>query len=132
MANEMTTQMQQSRSAVPYDGGSGRVFRPAADIYETEDSVFVNVEMPGVDAGDVEITLENQMLSLRGSLGSKTRDGWQPGGREYVEGDYERVFTLSDDVDADKIKARHTNGVLRLEVPKAEAKRPRRVKVKAV
>lgn len=132
MANEMTTQTQQSRAAVPYDAGSGRVYRPAADIFETEDSVFVNVEMPGIDAGDVEITLENQMLSLRGALDGKSRDGWQPVVREYGEGDYERVFTLSDDVDADKIKARHTNGVLRLEVPKAEAKRPRRIEVKAV
>ena len=131
MANQMTTQTQKSRSAVPYETGTGRVFRPVAEIYETEGSVFVNVEMPGIDAGDIEITLENQVLSLRGSLGSKSRNSWQPVVREYGEGDYERAFTLSDDVDAEKIIARHINGVLRLEVPKAETKRPRRIEVKA-
>jgi len=131
MTNEMTTQTQQPQSPASYDAGTRRVFRPAVDICETEHSVFVNVEVPGIEVDDVEITLENQVLSIRGSLKTKDREGWNPIGREYEEGDYERIFTLSDEVDADKIKANHTNGVLHLELPKAEAKRPRRIEVKA-
>ena len=107
------------------------VYRAPADIYETGDSIFVLAEMPGVAPGDVDITLERNLLTLRGRAPAAEHEGYRQVYAEYGEGDYERVFTLSEEVDRDRIKASHKNGLLVVELPKSAMARTKRIEVKA-
>lgn len=107
------------------------VYRPATDIFETDNSVVVEAEMPGVSRDKIDITLENRVLTIRGEAETHDREGWRPVYGEYGEGDYERVFSLSEDIDRDKIDASFRNGVLRLELPNAESVKSRKISVNA-
>jgi HSP20 family molecular chaperone IbpA len=108
------------------------LFRPLTDIHETDKAVVMTVEMPGVTAESVEIMLEKRVLTLRGRNEAAARpEGYRPIYAEYDEGDYERVFTLSEDIDDSQIRAAIRDGVLILELPKAEPARPRRIDVKS-
>src|SRR5690606_27277348 len=105
--------------------------RPSADIYETEDHVVLVVDMPGVAAEDVDLTLERQVLTIRGRIRHDRPEGYRPIYEEYGEGDYERAFTISEEIDRDRLEARCANGVLTLKLPKAETAKPRRIAVQA-
>jgi HSP20 family molecular chaperone IbpA len=106
------------------------VFLPAADIYETNDAIVVMAEMPGVAPGGVDITLERRVLTIRGQSGATEHAAYQRVYNEYADGDYERVFTLSDAIDRDKIEATLRDGVLHLVLPKAEPARARKIELK--
>lgn len=105
-------------------------WRPRADIYETDDSVVVLAEMPGVAPDGTEVTLERQVLTIRGRIPEVAHEGYRQVYAEYGEGDYERVFTISEHVDRDGIKATQKDGVLTLVLPKAAAAKPRRIEVR--
>lgn len=110
---------------------SGRsVFRPWTDVCETENGVVIAVDMPGVGPDDAEITLEKRVLTIRGRSRPRQPEGYRLAYAEYEEGDYERVFSLSEEIDEAKIKAAVVNGVLMLELPKAEPAKPKRIEVK--
>jgi HSP20 family molecular chaperone IbpA len=106
------------------------VFLPPADIYETNDAIVVMAEMPGVGPDGVDITLERRVLTLRGRSAANEHTGYQRVYNEYADGDYERVFTLSEAIDRDKIEATLRDGVLHLVLPKAELARARRIELK--
>ena len=106
------------------------VFLPPADIYETNDAIVVMAEMPGVGPDGVDITLERRVLTIRGRSSANERTGYQRVYNEYADGDYERVFTLSEAIDRDKIEATLRDGVLHLVLPKAEPARARRIELK--
>src|SRR3954451_23784444 len=82
------------------------VFLPPADIYETKDSIVVLAEMPGVPPEGVDLTLERRVLTIRGRSAAGEHTGYQRVYGEYTNGDYERVFTLSENIDRDRIEAR--------------------------
>lgn len=107
------------------------LYRPLTDIVETEESVIVTAEMPGVGPDDVDITLENRVLTIRGRTPTNEHAGYRRVYTEYGDGDYERSFTLSEDIDRNRIKAEQKNGVLVLELPKAKEAQPKKIKVKA-
>ncbi len=107
------------------------VYRPLADIYETDQGITLTLEMPGVAADGVEVTLEKRVLTIRGRAGIQRPDTYRQIYSEYGEGDYERSFTLSQDIDAGKINAVCRHGVLTLELPKAEEAQPRQISVRA-
>jgi HSP20 family protein len=107
------------------------VFLPPADIYETKDSIVVLTEMPGVPPDGVDITLERRVLTIRGGSAASEHKGYQRVYNEYADGDYERVFTLSENIDRDRIEATLKDGVLHLVLPKAEAARARKIELKA-
>src|ERR1700758_4157983 len=107
------------------------VFLPPADIYETKDSIVVLTEMPGVPPDGVDITLERRVLTIRGRSAASEHEGYQRVYNEYADGDYERVFTLSENIDRDRIEATLKDGVLHLLLPKAEAAKPRRIELRA-
>jgi len=107
------------------------LYRAAADIYETGESIFVLAEMPGVAPNDVDITLERNLLTIRGRAPAPEHKGYRQVYAEYGDGDYERVFSLSEEVDRDRIKASHKNGLLVLELPKSAMARTKRIEVKA-
>jgi HSP20 family protein len=106
------------------------VFVPPSDIYETRDNIVVLAEMPGVAPDGVDITLERRVLTIRGRGAGNEPAGYQRVYNEYADGDYERVFTLSENIDRDRIEATLKDGVLHLVLPKAETAKPRRIELK--
>jgi len=86
--------------------------------------------MPGVGPDGVDITLERQVLTIRGRSSANERTGHQRIYNEYADGDYERVFRLSEAIDRDKIEATLRDGVLHLVLPKAEPARARKIALK--
>jgi HSP20 family molecular chaperone IbpA len=107
------------------------VFVPPADIYETRDNIVVVAEMPGVAPDGVDITLERRVLTIRGRNAGNEHTGYQRVYNEYADGDYERVFTLSENIDRDRIEAMLKDGVLHLVLPKSETAKPRKIELKA-
>jgi HSP20 family molecular chaperone IbpA len=105
-------------------------FVPPADIYETKDAIVVLAEMPGVASDSVDITLERRVLTIRGRSAGNEHAGYQRVYNEYVDGVYERVFTLSDNIDRDRIEATLKDGVLHLVLPKAETAKARKIELK--
>ncbi len=108
-----------------------KTFMPRVDIFENKESLFLVADMPGVDDKTIDIELEKNVLTITGRVES----GWIKDATmmysEYEIGDYERVFTLSDEIDRDKIVATVKNGVLRLELPKAEKVKPKKIAIQA-
>jgi HSP20 family protein len=120
----------QQRGAESTRGGP--VFQPIADIYENKDALFLSLELPGVDAESLGITLEKRLLTVTGRSRAVVPQGFALTHAEYRDGDYERSFTLSEAIDADKIEAELTDGVLRLKLPKAQPAPAKTIHVKAV
>ncbi len=110
---------------------SGKAYVPRVDIYEDDETVFVVADMPGVDEKSVDITLEKNVLSIYGYVDFDRPDNYSLVYAEYDVGDYERKFTLSDEIDRDKIEATVKDGVLHLVLPKAGPAKTRRIAVKA-
>ena len=107
----------------------GRTFAPDVDIYETADSLWLWADMSGVDEQGLEINLDNRVLSIEGRVSVKDYENLTPVYTEYYVGNYVRRFTLSSEIDTDRINARVSNGVLALELPKSERAKPRRISV---
>jgi HSP20 family molecular chaperone IbpA len=108
------------------------VFLPTADIYENKDALFLSLELPGVDGESLSVTLEKRVLTVSGRSRAQAPQGYSLTHAEYRDGDYERTFTLSEAIDADKIEAELTDGVLRLRLPKAQPAPAKAINVKAV
>jgi HSP20 family molecular chaperone IbpA len=108
-----------------------KTFVPRVDIYENKDSLFLLADMPGVDEKTVDIELEKNILKITGRVENGRIQDAAMMYSEYEIGDYERVFTLSDEIDRDKVVASIKNGVLRLELPKTEKVKPRKIAIKA-
>jgi len=107
-----------------------RIFVPTTDIYETDGSLTVVMEMPGVDKKGVELRLEDDVLKVDGRLDFSKYQGLQPVYTEYNIGHYSRSFTLSRKIDQSKISAEMNDGVLSLILPKVEEAKPRTIQVK--
>ena len=132
MAQELTTQ--DTRDVATSNGDANRkamAFTPAVDIFEHDETTVIMADMPGVAPDDVDVTLERQILTLRGKVKPYAPEGYRLLSSEYRVGDYIRVFTLSDEVDQAKIKAEFKNGVLRLELPRSPETQPKKISVKA-
>jgi len=110
---------------------STRTYSPQVDIIERKEDIVVIADMPGVDDKSVDINLEKNLLSIYGRVEEEDFRGFSPAYAEYGIGDYERVFTLSDEVDRDRIDATVKNGVLTIVLPKAEKMKSRKISVKA-
>lgn len=108
---------------------AGRSYVPDIDVYETPDSLWLWADMPGVDERSVEVNLSDGVLSIEGQVGVKDYEGLTPAYTEYNVGNFVRRLHVSDDVDADRITARMTNGVLELQLPKAERAKVKRIPI---
>jgi HSP20 family protein len=112
-----------------------RMWVPAIDVVETKDAYVLYAELPGVDASQVDIKFEQNVLTLRGTKPSALnadKDGeLRVFAAERVSGGFERSLRLPEFVDAEKISADFTNGVLTITVPKAQAAQPRKIEIKA-
>jgi len=104
---------------------------PPVNILEREAGVEITIEMPGVDAKDVEVTVEDGVLSIKGERHlEEAAEGEAYHRVESSFGAFERRFTVPTSVNPGKIEARFKNGVMTLALPKREESKPRTVKVK--
>lgn len=107
-----------------------RPWSPAVDIFETEDAVTLRADLPDVRTEDIDIRVENNTLTLRGSRKfekEQNAKGYHRIERGY--GDFLRSFALPPTVDTEKVAADYKNGVLNITLPKKETAKPRQVKV---
>ena len=103
-----------------------KVYVPKVDIIETGDAMVMYADVPGADEKSVEVTLEKNVLTISGKVVPQQFPGRSIAYAEYDIGDYERVFTISDEVDRERIGAVVKNGVLKLtlhKAPQAEVKK---------
>jgi len=125
-----TIQKQESKTSdSPERTRSGKVFIPASDIIETANEIYVVADMPGVNEKSIDVTLENNQLTIQGLIQLDVPENHRLMYKEYDVGDFYRSFTISDTIDRDKIQASYKNGVLRLTLPKAEKLKPRQISV---
>jgi HSP20 family protein len=116
-------QLQETEKQEVQESGAERTrerpaFIPRSDIYELDDEIVVVADMPGVDAESVEITLERNTLTINGYSKPTDLSGYSLTYAEYREGDYQRSFSLSNEIDQSKIEAQMKDGVLHLHLPK--------------
>lgn len=105
------------------------VFVPAADIWETPEAITLRLDMPGVGPEDVEVNVQRGTLHVRGKVNAKA-----PQTALYAEqrvGDFEREFSLSEDLNTDNVTAAMHAGVLTLTIGKAEKVKPRKIAITA-
>jgi HSP20 family protein len=104
---------------------------PACDVFEDKDAVKIVAEVPGVRPEDVKISLENNLLSIRGEKKQQAEEKNERVHRyERSYGTFERTFSLPSTVDPDRIAANYEHGILTVSIPKAERARPREIPVK--
>ncbi len=136
MTEEKALQVQDTDKLEVAETGAERTrdrlaFAPRADIYETDEAITVVADMPGVDENSVDITLENNVLTINGYVEPQQPEGHSLAYAEYQVGDYQRAFTLSDQIDRDGIEAVVKDGVLRLYLPKITEAKKRKIAIKA-
>ena len=116
--------------AAEEDWALGGSWAPAVDIFEHEGNIVLKAELPGVDAKDVDIRVENNVLTLRGERkfdSEVKRDSYHRVERSY--GAFSRSFTLPTVVDTGNIKAEFKEGVLRVTLPKREEAKPKQITI---
>ncbi len=108
-----------------------KVYVPRVDIYETKESIVLLADMPGVDESSVDIMLEKNVLTINGTVEPVAFSGYNLVYAEFDTGDYQRAFTLPEEIDQNRIEATVKNGVLRLVLQKAEKSKARKIAIKA-
>ena len=113
--------------------GLGRsAWNPSVDIFENKDQIVLEAELPGISPDDVNISIENNVLTIHGERRFEKKDEQDNFHRvERSYGAFTRSFTLPPTVSAEKANAEFENGVLRLTLAKREEAKPRRIEIKA-
>lgn len=106
-----------------------RTYVPVTDIYEKDDAILVRCDMPGVTQEQVDIHLDNYELEITGRQIGGAPEGCDLLVGEYNTGVFQRKFSIPQLIDRDQIRARLHNGVLDIELPKAEQAKPRRIEI---
>lgn len=112
------------------DWALGGAWAPLVDIYEREGNIELKAELPGLDSKDVDVRVENNVLTLRGERRvdkEVKRESYHRVERAY--GSFSRSFTLPSMVDTEKIKAEFRDGVLRVTLPKREEAKPKQISI---
>ena len=111
---------------------SNRNWVPAVDIFEETERFVVRADVPGVNPADIEVNMDNGVLSVAGERHSEDRGEVDGGSRfERVSGRFQRRFTLPETADADGIRAKSSNGILEISIPKQATAEARRITVEA-
>lgn len=100
---------------------------PAVDIYEVDTAYILLADMPGVGADGLEVVAERDQLVINGRV---ERPATAPDYQEFELADYHRTFTLTEDLDAERIAATLKDGVLRVEIPKSPKVQPKKIPVR--
>jgi HSP20 family protein len=118
-----TTSQTESRAATDRDTVT---LAPPIDIYETETAFVLLADLPGVAPDGLELIVERNTLRIRGRAENMTGE---PEFQEFELGEYRGTFAITDDLDTDRISAVLRDGVLRVEIPKSERLRPKKIPV---
>jgi len=131
MATQQELQVQQKREVEKKQETTipARQFLPVTDIFETDQSLTLIVEMPGVKKENVDVNVENDVLTIAGRVDFANYEGLQPLYTEYNVGNYLRSFQLSSKIDQGGISAQLKDGVMALVLPKAAMAKPRKIAV---
>jgi HSP20 family protein len=114
----------------PVNGRRGQGFVPALDLSETSDAYTVELAVPGLKAEDIDITIENSVLTVRGEVKQEKDERKRNYHRiERRYGAFTRTVGLPTSVRSDSITAELKDGILRLEIPKSEERKPRKISV---
>lgn len=109
---------------------SETVWRPLADVSEAKDGFTVKVELPGMKQEDIAVSVEENVLSVKGERKRETETDEEGYSRvERVYGSFERQFAFPATVDMDRIHAAYRDGVLEIRLPKKEEAKPKTVKI---
>jgi HSP20 family protein len=107
-----------------------RGFVPAVDVRETPGRLTIVAELPGLEKKDVQVTIENRVLTLSGERSfAKETENETLHRIERRYGSFSRTFTLPNNLRADQVEAKFDNGVLTIQIPKAEETKPRKVEI---
>jgi len=107
-----------------------RAFVPAMDVYQDKDNVYIDTALPGIDPAKVEITVENDILTVKGATQKKSEVEDKNYYRKEVQsGSFYRSVALPTHVLGDKAKAEFSEGLLKITVPKAEEVKPKTIKI---
>ena len=101
------------------------------DAIRRENEVELRFDLPGIDPESIDVSVDRGVLTVKASRNEEYTEGEKPVIRERVMGSYVRRVRLSDAVDAEKIEAGYTDGVLTVHVPVAEAAKPRKIEVRS-
>jgi HSP20 family protein len=131
MARSQELEVQEKKELVSKEEKTvpSRYYLPNTDIYETDETLTVVMEIPGVEKKDVDVHLENDVLRIEGRLDFGKYEGLEPLYTEYNVGHFARAFTLSSKIDQQQITAKVEDGVLTLTLKKAREATPRRITI---
>lgn len=116
--------------ATPQEG----TWAPALDVSERDDAVVVTAELPGMKSDDIDVSVQNNALTISGEKSERTEEGEKEGEYYYAErryGSFRRTIPLPADVDTENIEASCNSGVLIVKLPKSERAKPRKIPVKS-
>ncbi|MBN2297302.1 MAG: Hsp20/alpha crystallin family protein [Deltaproteobacteria bacterium] len=102
---------------------------PNVDISETKESLVIFADIPGATEDSIQVTLDNDILTIDARVAPETINAHKLTYREYGVGDYSRAFTINESIDREKIEAKIKDGVLRIVLPKAEAAKPKTIPI---
>ena len=106
-----------------------RFLQPRASVYGDDNGIIVELEMPGVGRDQVEVTVDNDELTVTGWRKPEGYEDYEVLHRERLPLNYRRTFVVGDQIDSGHIGAAFENGVLKLTLPKAEASKPRKITI---
>ena len=130
-SKELQVKNKQEVTATAEQTRPGVVFTPDVDIFENDQQITLLADMPGVASDDITIDLNDSVLTISGEVKPFEDKTESDVLIEFEIGRYSRQFTLSEVIDQSRIEARHEDGVLRLNLPKAEKAIPRQIAVTA-
>lgn len=126
----VATPLARRATAVGETAKNGSYLSPPVEITEKDDMILVRAELPGVQKEDIEVTVHEDTITLKGTKKSereKDEEGYHYSERSY--GEFSRSFSLPKPVQAEGVKARFENGVLHVDIPVAEEAKPRKVEI---
>jgi len=109
---------------------AGGVWSPAVDIYETDNDIVLKAELPGMKQEDIQLDIRDNVLTLKGER--RQESDVKEGSYHRVErsyGAFQRMFTLPNVIQQDKVKAKYKDGVLEVTMPKAEVAKPKHIAI---
>lgn len=107
-----------------------RYYVPNTDIHETEDALVLSMEVPGVDRGNIDIKIEDDVLRVEARIDAGKYEGMEPLYTEYNVGHFARAFSLSHMIDQARIDAALNDGVLTLTLKKVLKAQPRQIEIR--
>ena len=130
VANKQKTPASQTATPAEQDLRTDATLLPRVDVIEDSTGITLRADLPGVPKDKLHLQVEGDTLTIEGELAIATPEGMEASYAEVSAPRYRRTFTLSKELEPDKVSAELRNGVLTLRIPKAEHAQPRRIDIK--